>query len=348
MTKAVLVTGGAGYIGSHTCKSLARAGYLPVAIDNLARGHEWAVRWGPLEIHNISDKEMVARCVERHDIQAIIHFAAYAYVGESMQEPEKYYENNVINTLNLLQTMLDVGVKKIIFSSSCAVYGSPESVPISESCPRRPLSPYGESKRVIEDALQWYEYAHGLRSVALRYFNAAGADPDGEIGEAHEDETHLIPLTMQTALGRRSRLEINGTDYQTYDGTAIRDFVHVTDLADAHVRALKYLLAGGRSTALNVGTGRGHSVRDIIQATEHAAQMKVRTRCSPRRAGDPPVLIADPGKAKSTFGWEARYSDLETIIETALSWEKSRLHRTDLSLIDSEGGKKIPSTEVRL
>jgi UDP-glucose-4-epimerase GalE len=340
VTKAVLVTGGAGYIGSHTCKSLARAGYLPVTIDNLTRGHKWAVRWGPLEEHDISDKKSVVRCLERHDIQAIIHFAAFAYVAESVQAPEKYFQNNVINTLNVLAAMLDVGVRTFIFSSSCAVYGSPESVPISESCPRRPLNPYGETKRVIENALQWYGCAHGLRSVALRYFNAAGADPDGEIGEAHEPETHLIPLAIRTALGQRSHLEINGTDYQTYDGTAIRDFVHVTDLADAHVRALKYLLAGGRSTVLNVGTGRGYSVREIIQAIERAAGMKVRTRSSPRRVGDPPVLIADSRKAKSTLGWEAPYSDLETIVETALSWEKSRLYRTHLPPTDSDTSHK--------
>ena len=323
--RGVLVTGGAGYIGSHTCKALAAAGYSPVALDNLVHGHRWAVRWGPFEQADLADREAIERVLRRHDIGAVIHFAAYAYVGESMADPGKYFRNNVAHTLNLLEAMRAVGVGRIVFSSTCATYGVPEAVPIAEGERQLPVNPYGESKLFIERALYWQGAAHGLRWTALRYFNAAGADPDGEIGEDHDPETHLIPLAIETALGRRRELQVLGTDYPTPDGTAVRDYVHVTDLADAHVRALRHLEGEGPSGALNLGTGRGHSVREVIAMVERVSGRKVNARNAPRRAGDPPVLIAAPGRARELLGWEPRWSSLETIVQTAHRWHSAHL-----------------------
>jgi UDP-arabinose 4-epimerase len=320
MTDAVLVTGGAGYIGSHACKALARAGYLPVVLDNLSRGHRQAVRWGPFVDGDTLQRERVVKALREHRAAAVMHFAAYAYVGESVTDPALYYHNNLTGTLSLLDAMREAGVDKIVFSSSCATYGTPDSVPISESAPQRPVNPYGETKLAIERALHWYGEGHGLRSMSLRYFNAAGADPDGEIGERHEPETHLIPLLLQTALGQRPGIDVYGTDYPTPDGTAIRDYIHVTDLADAHVRALAYLLAGGASGAANLGTGRGHSVREVIAAAEKLSRRPITQRLTGRRAGDPPALVADPRRAEALFGWRAQMSDIETIIGTALAW----------------------------
>ena len=324
-TRGVLVTGGAGYIGSHTCKALAAAGYSPVALDNLVHGHRWAVRWGPFEQADLADREAIERVLRRHDIGAVIHFAAYAYVGESMSDPGKYFRNNVAHTLNLLEAMRAVGVGRIVFSSTCATYGMPEAVPIAEGERQLPVNPYGESKLFIERALYWHGAAHGLRWTALRYFNAAGADPDGEIGEDHDPETHLIPLAIETALGRRRELQVLGTDYPTPDGTAVRDYVHVTDLADAHVRALRHLEGEGPSGALNLGTGRGHSVREVIAMVERVSGRKVNARNAPRRAGDPPVLVAAPGRARELLGWEPRWSSLETIVQTAHRWHSAHL-----------------------
>jgi len=323
--RGVLVTGGAGYIGSHTCKALAAAGYSPVALDNLVHGHRWAVRWGPFEQADLADREAIERVLRRHDIGAVIHFAAYAYVGESMADPGKYFRNNVAHTLNLLEAMRAVGVGRIVFSSTCATYGVPEAVPIAEGERQLPVNPYGESKLFIERALYWHGAAHGLRWTALRYFNAAGADPDGEIGEDHDPETHLIPLAIETALGRRRELQVLGTDYPTPDGTAVRDYVHVTDLADAHVRALRHLEGEGPSGALNLGTGRGHSVREVIAMVERVSGRKVSARNAPRRAGDPPVLVAAPGRARELLGWEPRWSSLETIVQTAHRWHSAHL-----------------------
>ena len=323
--RGVLVTGGAGYIGSHTCKALAAAGYSPVALDNLVHGHRWAVRWGPFEQADLADREAIERVLRRHDIGAVIHFAAYAYVGESMADPGKYFRNNVAHTLNLLEAMRAVGVGRIVFSSTCATYGMPEAVPIAEGERQLPVNPYGESKLFIERALYWHGAAHGLRWTALRYFNAAGADPDGEIGEDHDPETHLIPLAIETALGRRRELQVLGTDYPTPDGTAVRDYVHVTDLADAHVRALRHLEGEGPSGALNLGTGRGHSVREVIAMVERVSGRKVSARNAPRRAGDPPVLVAAPGRARELLGWEPRWSSLETIVQTAHRWHSAHL-----------------------
>lgn len=320
MPKSVLVTGGAGYIGSHACKVLARAGHLPVVFDNLSRGHREAVRWGPLVEGDLADRTRLAAALEEHRVSAVMHFAAFAYVGESVTDPALYYRNNLGGTLSLLEAMREAAVDKIVFSSTCATYGSPDKVPISENAPQRPVNPYGETKLAIERALHWYGQAYGLRSVSLRYFNAAGADRDGEIGELHEPETHLVPLVLQAALGRRPQIDIYGTDYPTPDGTAIRDYIHVQDLAEAHLRALEHLCAGRESAALNLGTGRGHSVREVIRVAEAVSGRRIAWRDTARRPGDPPVLVADPSLAAKLLGWRARVSDLETIMRTALAW----------------------------
>ena len=285
MTAAVLVTGGAGYIGSHTCKALTQAGYLPVVIDDLSRGHRWAVKWGPFEHHDVADKVALGAVLARHPIIAVLHFSAFACVGESMRSPEIYFRNNAVATRTLLDVMLEHGVKNIVYSSTCATYGMPRSERMSEDHPQRPVNPYGESKLFVERVLRWYGEAYGLGWTALRYFNAAGADPEGEIGEDHQPETHLIPLVIQAALGQRPDVEIYGTDYPTPDKTAIRDYIHVTDLAEAHVRALEYLMRGGRSTAFNLGTGRGQSVRDVIRAVERASGRPARSVELPRLPG---------------------------------------------------------------
>lgn len=324
MSKPVLVTGGAGYIGSHTCKILAQSGFLPVTYDNLVYGHEWAVKWGPFIEGDLADKELLSKTIEDFKIHSVIHFAAYAYVGESMQEPDKYFRNNVINTLNLLEVLREKSIRNIVFSSTCATYGLPDTVPMDENHRQNPVNPYGESKLFIEKALHWHDVAYGLKSVVLRYFNAAGADPDTEIGEDHDPETHLIPLIIQSALGQRPHVEIFGTDYATADGTAIRDYIHVSDLADAHVRALQYLQNGSESIALNLGTGTGSSVREVITAVEKNACCSVPFKESPRRAGDPPALVADAARAKQILGWEASYSDLNFLIKTALDWAKKQ------------------------
>ncbi|WPD19725.1 UDP-glucose 4-epimerase GalE [Thermaerobacter composti] len=320
----VLVTGGAGYIGSHTTKVLAHAGFQPVVLDDLSTGHRWAVRWGPLIEADLGDRAALSTVLKDYGIQAVVHFAARACVGDSFRDPRGYYRNNVLATLNLLDVMLDAGVNVIVFSSSCAVYGLPEVIPIPESHPQRPVSPYGETKLAVERALHWYSQAYGLRWLALRYFNAAGADPDGELGEVHVPETHLIPRAILAALGRAAPLEIYGTDYPTPDGTAVRDYIHVADLAEAHVLGLQYLLAGGESAALNLGTGRGYSVREVLAAVERISGRCVPVRQGPRRPGDPPALIADARRARELLGWRPSRSDLTTIIETAWLWYRSR------------------------
>ena len=322
MAHSILVTGGAGYVGSHACKALAAAGLVPVTYDNLGRGHREAVRWGPLVEGDLHDRARLAEAIRVHQPQAVMHFAAFAYVGESVGDPELYYRNNVGGTLTLLSAMREAGICLIVFSSTCATYGEPAEVPIRETTPQRPVNPYGETKLAIERALHWYGGGYGLRSVALRYFNAAGDDPDGEIGEDHDPETHLIPLVLRAALGQAGPIHIFGSDYPTPDGTPIRDYIHVTDLADAHVRALRYLEAGGDSAVFNLGTGRGHSVREVIAAAEHASGRAVPRREAPRRAGDPPELVADPSLAAATLGWRSQHSDLATIVGTALRWHE--------------------------
>jgi UDP-arabinose 4-epimerase len=319
MSESVLVTGGAGYVGSHACKALARAGYRPVVFDNLTRGHRAAVRWGPLVEGDIADRARLGAAIAQYRVSAVMHFAAFAYVGESVADPALYYRNNLIGSLALFDAMRESGLDRIVFSSTCATYGVPEAAPIPESARQVPVNPYGESKLAIERALRWYR-VYGLRSVSLRYFNAAGADRDGEIGETHDPETHLIPLVLEAALGRRPFVEIYGTDYPTPDGTAIRDYIHVEDLAAAHVAALAYLSAGGDTLALNLGTGQGHSVRAVIAAAERVGGRTVPHRAAPRRPGDPPVLVADARLAAHRLGWQARCSDLDTIIRTALAW----------------------------
>ncbi len=321
MEQAVLVTGGAGFVGSHTCKSLSAAGFRPVTVDNLGSGHRAAVKWGPLEVCDVGDRAGLRSVFERYDIAAVVHFAAHAYVGESVLLPHKYFENNCTNTLALLEAMRDAGVDCLVFASSCATFGTPRTCPITEEAPQQPLNPYGESKLFIEKVLGWYAAAYGLRWASLRYFNAAGADPDGEIGEDHDPETHLVPLAIQAALGRRAELAVFGSDYPTADGTAVRDYVHVTDLADAHVLALERLLAGGSSQAFNLGAGRGYSVLEVVRAVEVVAQRPVPLRFAAPRPGDPAELFADPRKAEDVLGWKRRYSDLATVVETAWLWQ---------------------------
>lgn len=320
MVRTVLVTGGAGYVGSHACKRLAAAGWLPVAYDDLSRGRRAAVRWGPLVEADLADRRRLAAAFQEHRPTAVMHFAGRIEVGESMRDPQTYYRSNVVNTLNLLEAMLAAGVKRIVFSSTCAVYGEPDEVPITEAAAQRPVSAYGETKLAVERALRWYGAAYGLRSVSLRYFNAAGADAGGEIGEAHDPETHLIPLVLQVALGRRPRIDVFGTDYPTPDGTAVRDYIHVSDLAEAHALALDYLEGGGETSALNLGVGVGHSVRAVIDTAERISGRPIARRAAPRRAGDPPVLVADPTRARATLGWTPRCSDLDVIVGTAWRW----------------------------
>lgn len=320
MSQKILVTGGAGYIGSHACKALAQAGFTPIAYDNLIYGHREAVRWGPLIEADIADRSRLAETIRRHDITAVMHFAAFAYVGESMTKPEIYFRNNLVNTIGLLDEMLAAGVRHIVFSSTCATYGTPERVPITEDTPQLPVNPYGESKLMVERALHWYAQAHGITYAALRYFNAAGADPAGEIGEDHSPETHLIPLILDAAIGRRPQIDIYGTDYATPDGTAVRDYIHVQDLAEAHVAAIGHLMRGGTSLRLNLGTGAGHSVREVIDTAERVTGRPVPRREVARRPGDPPSLVADPSRARELLGWTARMSDLDSILRTAWAW----------------------------
>ncbi len=320
----VLVTGGAGYIGSHTAKALAAAGHLPVVVDSLERGHRDAVRWGPLVEASLADRDALRRVFAVYAVGAVVHFAAYIAVGESVSQAGRYLRNNFVSTLNLLEAMQESGVSRIVFSSTAAVYGVPGQVPIPEDHPKEPVSPYGESKLMGERALSWFAACHGFSAACLRYFNAAGADPDGEIGERHEPETHLIPLALDAALGKRPPLELYGTDYPTPDGTAVRDYVHVTDLATAHLLALDYLGARPGFAAFNVGTGRGATVREVLTAIERVTGRPTPALECGRRAGDSPVLVADPRKAFSELGWRPRLSSLETIVETAFRWHASR------------------------
>ncbi len=318
----ILVTGGAGYIGSHACKALAAAGYNPVSVDNLVYGHRQAVRWGPLEVGDIGDRAFIDEVLARYRPSAVLHFAAYAYVGESVENPGKYYRNNVAGSLTLLEALRDQAIDKLIFSSTCATYGVPEQVPIPEHHPQHPINPYGRSKLMIEQMLRDFDCAHGLRSIALRYFNAAGADPDAEVGEAHDPETHLIPLVLDAAAGSRATITVYGDDYDTPDGTCIRDYIHVTDLADAHVRALQALEQGAASTAYNLGNGRGFSVREVIDRAAAITGCPIAVEVGPRRPGDPPRLVGDAERIRSALGWRPTYADLDTIITTAWRWHQ--------------------------
>jgi UDP-glucose-4-epimerase GalE len=318
---AILVTGGAGYIGSHAARALRRSGYEVVIYDNLSTGFRRLVQGFELVEGDIADEATLRPVLARVD--AVMHFAAHAYVGESVTNPRKYFRNNVLAALSLLNSALDAGIRRFVFSSTCAVYGLPERVPIVEQTPREPVNPYGASKLFFENALEAYQRAYGLRSVRLRYFNAAGADESGETGELHDPETHLIPLAL-AATGNGPELQIFGSDYPTPDGTCVRDYIHVNDLADAHVRALQHLERNGErdsgeSLAINLGTGRGHSVLEVIQAAESATERPVRRKMGPRRPGDPPVLVADPSKARRVLEWTAQ-RNLTDIVSSAWTW----------------------------
>jgi UDP-arabinose 4-epimerase len=324
----VLVTGGAGYIGSHTCKALALSGHDPIALDNLSMGHKWAVRWGPLEHVELADTKRVVDVIRHHRIEAVIHFAANAYVGESMLEPLKYFNNNVGGTLSLLTAMQETQVSILVFSSTCATYGCPTELPITESTPLVPINPYGESKLMVERCLKWLGDRKELRWTALRYFNAAGADPLAEIGEEHEPETHLIPLAIRACINDSTvRLKIFGSDYATADGTAIRDYVHVTDLAAAHVAALEALLIRTLNCSINLGTGHGTSVMQIVNAIQTVAGKPLRHDFYPRRPGDPDILVADNNRARELLAWTPQRSAIENIVEDAIRWETGAVRK---------------------
>lgn len=322
MTGAVLVAGGAGYVGAHACKALARAGFRPVALDNISTGHREFVRWGPLVEADLKDTEAVAQAIRSHGCVAVLHFAASAEVGESVKDPAKYYENNVAGTLSLLRAMRTQRCAVLVFSSTCAVYGEPTRVPIDEEAPLAPISPYGASKQMVERILADHRPAYGLRSVALRYFNASGADPEGELGELRETETHLIPRAMMTLQGLIPDFTVFGADFATPDGTAIRDYVHVSDLADAHVAALRTLLEGAPGGVFNLGTGHGCSVKEVLEAIESEAGEGVPYLTGPRRPGDPAVLVASAARARTAFGFDPVQSDLASIVRTAWAWHR--------------------------
>lgn len=322
MKRAVLVAGGAGFVGAHTCKSLARAGYLPVVLDNLSTGHRDFVRWGPLVQADIRDSAKVAEIIRQHACLAVLHFAAFALVGESVSDPAKYYDNNVAGTLSLLAGMRKAECNTLVFSSTCAVYGQPAEVPIVEQTPRDPINPYGASKLMVERILSDFRSAYGLRSTALRYFNACGADPATEIGELRDPETHLIPRAMMTLQGYINDFAVFGTDFDTPDGTAIRDYVHVSDLADAHLTALEQLLSGSPGGIFNLGTGHGYSVKQVLQAIETIAGESLPPATGPRRSGDPAILVADPTHARQLLGFDPVRSDLATIVQTAWAWHR--------------------------
>ncbi len=313
----ILVTGGAGYIGSHTASAIETSGHTPIIFDNFSTGHKWAVGSKPLVEADLADAASIRRVVEQYRVDAVIHFAAHADVSESIKDPQKYFHNNVLGTLNLLDAMVDLGVKYLVYSSTCATYGLPEKLPISEDHPQCPVSPYGESKLFVERMLDWYERAYDLRWVALRYFNAAGAS--GELGECHDPETHLIPLAIQAAI-TGVPLAIFGTDYPTEDGTAVRDYIHVDDLAEAHLLAIDYLLKEGKSRALNLGTGQGHSVRQVLKMVEQVSGLKAPWQAAARRPGDPPTLVADNQAAAEVLGWRPEHSSLREIVESAWRW----------------------------
>jgi UDP-glucose 4-epimerase len=322
MSRKILITGGAGYIGSQTNFSLLEAGYQTIVFDNLVYGHKEVVPDNCIFIQgDLSKKEEIDRVFQEYDIDGVIHFAAYAYVGESVTNPRKYYENNVIGTLNLLNSMIDYDVKNIVFSSTCATYGLPKVIPITENEEQKPINPYGYTKLIVENILKDYNKAYGLKSIALRYFNACGADEDMRTGENHNPETHLIPLILETASGKREKITIFGDDYDTKDGTCVRDYIHTKDLASAHITSLEKLITSQLSCEqINLGTGVGYSVKEVIETAKKITQKPIKTEIAPRRSGDPDKLIADSTKALELLNWTAKYSDLEYIISTAWKW----------------------------
>ncbi|MBV8887473.1 MAG: UDP-glucose 4-epimerase GalE [Chroococcidiopsidaceae cyanobacterium CP_BM_RX_35] len=325
--QSILVTGGAGYIGSHTVLALKRAGYEVVVLDNLVYGHRDLVEkvlQVELIVGDTNDRGLLNQLFATHKIAAVMHFSAYAYVGESVTDPDKYYRNNVVGTLTLLEAMLAASVKQFVFSSTCATYGVPQEVPIPEEHPQNPINPYGTTKLMVERILKDFDVAYALKSVVFRYFNAAGADPHGLLGEDHDPETHLIPLVLMTALGKRESVSIFGTDYSTPDGTCIRDYIHVTDLASAHVLGLEYLLQGGDTATFNLGNGNGFSVRQVIQTTEEVTGQEIKVIETARRPGDPPILVGSSDKARDILGWQPQYSALSEIIKHAWQWHQHR------------------------
>ena len=325
--QTILVTGGAGYIGSHTVLALQQKGYRVIVLDNLVYGHRELVKdvLGVEIIEgDINDYDLLCKTFRDRQITAVIHFAAYAYVGESYTSPGKYYRNNVVGTLTLLEAMRDCGVSNIVFSSTCATYGAPEEIPISESQNQQPINPYGATKLTVERILKDFDAAHDIKSVAFRYFNAAGADPEGRLGEDHSPETHLIPLVLLTALGQRDSISIFGTDYPTPDGTCVRDYIHVGDLAAAHILGLEFLLAGNESDVFNLGNGNGFSVKEVIEMAKKVTQREIAVIQSDRRPGDPPVLVGSSDKARSVLKWQPQYSDLAQILEHAWAWHQKR------------------------
>lgn len=318
----ILIVGGAGYIGSHVNKELHKRGYDTVVYDNLIYGHKEAVKWGHFEYGDLRDTNRLEQIFSTYDIEAVFHFAAFAYVGESVKNPSKYYNNNVAATINLLDAMVRHNVKYFVFSSTCATYGQPDVMPITEDMPQRPINPYGASKLMVERILEDYETAYGLHSVCLRYFNAAGDDPDTEIGEMHDPETHIIPLVLDAAIGKRQNIHVFGTDYDTPDGSCVRDYIHVLDLADAHIRALDYMKKEKNSNRFNLGTSNGISVLEMIEAAKKVTGREIEVVYDERRAGDPAELVGSNVKAKEILGWEPRYSDIETILEHAWAWHQ--------------------------
>ncbi|MBE9018330.1 UDP-glucose 4-epimerase GalE [Chroococcidiopsis sp. CCALA 051] len=323
----ILVTGGAGYIGSHAVLALKRAGYGVVVLDNLVYGHRDLVEQVlqvDLIVGDINDRPLLDELFAKYDIAAVMHFSAYAYVGESVTTPDKYYRNNVVATLTLLEAMQAASIDKFVFSSTCATYGVPKTVPIPEDHPQSPINPYGATKLMVERILADFDVAYGFKSVCFRYFNAAGADPTGLLGEDHDPETHLIPLVLQTALGKRQSVSIFGTDYDTPDGTCIRDYIHVSDLADAHILGVEYLLQGGDSTIFNLGNGNGFSVREIIDTAKQVTGREIKVVESDRRAGDPPALVGSGEKARKILGWNPQYPQIDKIISHAWNWHQKR------------------------
>ncbi|MBU7583255.1 MAG: UDP-glucose 4-epimerase GalE [Nostoc sp. TH1S01] len=324
---SILVTGGAGYIGSHTVLALKQAGYDVVILDNLVYGHQELVEevlQVKLVVGDTNDRPLLDELFKTRKFAAVMHFSAYAYVGESVTDPAKYYRNNVVGTLTLLEAMLAASINKFVFSSTCATYGVPEVVPIPENHPQHPINPYGATKLMVERILSDFDVAYGLKSVRFRYFNAAGANPDGLLGEDHNPETHLIPLILLTALGKREFISIFGTDYPTPDGTCIRDYIHVNDLADAHVLGLEYLLKGGDSEVFNLGNGNGFSVREVIAAAESVTGLSISVKECDRRPGDPPVLIGSSEKARNILGWRSQYPSIQDIVSHAWQWHQKR------------------------
>lgn len=320
----VLVVGGAGYIGAHMVDALVQAGHEVATLDNLSTGHREAVLGGDIIEGDLADCDGLRTLFHLRRFDAVMHFAASALVGESVAKPALYYRNNVSNTLNLLEAMVEAGVKNFVFSSTAAVFGEPESLPIDEAHPKRPINPYGRTKRMVEEMLGDFDAAYGLRSVSLRYFNAAGADPAARIGELHDPETHLIPLVLQAASGRRACVRVFGRDYDTRDGTCVRDYIHVLDLCQAHLLALDHLRRGGESTALNLGNGDGYSVQEVIDVARRVSGRPIRVEDADRRPGDPARLVADASAARRVLGWAPRFGDLETIVGHAWNWERSQ------------------------